>query len=62
MLANHYQLKNSLYCFLTNHDLDEAVEGNVVDVCVEEHVGEESPYLPTVVWIIGEDGAGTFDE
>ena len=55
-------INSRIPCVLTNHDLDEAVEANVVDVCVEEHVGEESPYLPTLVWIVCEDGARTFDE
>ena len=47
---------------LTNHDLNEAVEADVVAVCVEEDVGEEAPHLSTPVRVIGEERAETFHD
>lgn len=52
---------NNMY-ILTNHDLNEAVEADVVVVCVEEDVGEEAPNLSAPVRVIGEEGTDTFHD
>ena len=47
---------------LTNDDLNQAIESDVVSVRVEEDVGQEAPHLPSAVWVIGEERAETFHD